>query len=1000
MVLLTEAALLCCKANGGQHGSPMSGIYLSYRRMESAAYAGRLYDHLIRHFGRGSVFMDIGGIARGQEFPRAIESALNACEVVLVVIGNGWGSCTRQDGRRRLDDPNDWVRLEVAAALHRNVLVVPVLVEGARLPDPACLPEELRPLCQRHACELSDLRWSFDVGELVRDLEKVVRSPRGFKVPGVKDKRLRWFVGGAIILALLLGMAFVWQTVFQKAPQVQNDTVRSSQPKVTESPVATGMIPGAGEKQAGGNGAVSTKSSEAVTKAKRVNLLASENGGHVLAASSDSWVRTINGDENGTDIGFGTGQSAVFAFKDERPATFDIFTMLIPGTHDSNVKEFELLQGNESPTGRFESIGKFQTQNVKLFNTPYQEFKFSPVTAKYLKVTILSAYAYPIPAVYQIQLFGVLQNDTKVTQSPVATGLIPSAGEKQAGGNGTVTTKSKRVNLFASENGGHVLAASSDNWVKTINGDENATGTGFCPQSAVFAFKDERPATFDMFTMLIPGTHDSNVREFELLQGNESPTGPFESIGKFQARNVKLFNTPYQEFKFSPVTAKYLKVTILSAYAYPIPTVYQIQLFGVLENDTKVTQSPVAAEAIPGAVNLLAPENGGHVLVASSDDWTGTIDGKERDKRINNGLGQTAVFAFRDERPATFDTFTMLINESWGANVKEFELLQGNQSPTGSFESVGKFQTQNMKLFNTPYQEFKFSPVTAKYLKVRILSTYDGGANPGVYQWQLFGVLQAKPPKVTVSPVAAEAIPGAVNLLAPENGGHVLVASSDAWTGTIDGKEHDKRINNGLGQTAVFTFRDERPATFDTFTMLINESWGANVKEFELLQGNQSPIGSFESVGKFQTQNVKLFNTPYQEFKFSPVTAKYMKVRILSTYDGGTNPGVYQWQLFGVLQAKPPKVMVSPVAAEAIPGAVNLLAPENGGHVLIASSDNWAATISGNEHGQSLDVGQSAVFAFKDEHPGTFDMFTMLIPGTRDSNVKEFELLQGNQRSE
>jgi hypothetical protein len=60
MVLLTEATLLCCKANSGQHGSTMSGIYLSYRRMESAAYAGRLFDHLSRHFGRGSVFMDIG----------------------------------------------------------------------------------------------------------------------------------------------------------------------------------------------------------------------------------------------------------------------------------------------------------------------------------------------------------------------------------------------------------------------------------------------------------------------------------------------------------------------------------------------------------------------------------------------------------------------------------------------------------------------------------------------------------------------------------------------------------------------------------------------------------------------------------------------------------------------------------------------------------------------------------------------------------------------------
>src|SRR4029077_16452218 len=118
-------------------------------------------------------------------------------------------------------------------------------------------------------------------------------------------------------------------------------------------------------------------------------------------------------------------------------------------------------------------------------------------------------------------------------------------------------------------------------------------------------------------------------------------------------------------------------------------------------------------------------------------------------------------------------------------------------------------------------------------------------------------------------------------------------------------------------------------------------------------------------IGKFQTQNVKLFNTPYQEFKFSPVTAKYLKATILSNYDYPFSK-VYQFQLFGVLQAKPPKVKASPVAAKAIPGAVNLLAPENGGHVLIASSDDWAATISGNEQGQSLDVGKSAVFAFKD----------------------------------
>jgi hypothetical protein len=187
----------------------MSGMYLSYRRMEAAAYAGRLFDHLSRHFGPGSVFMDIGGITRGQEFPRAIESALNACDVVLVVIGNGWASCTGQNGRRRLDDPNDWVRIEVVAALRRNVLVVPVLVEGARLPDPGSLPEELRPLCQRHACELSDLRWAFDVGELVKDLKKVVRPPQRLKLLRVKDKRLRWFAWSAVALALLLGMILI-----------------------------------------------------------------------------------------------------------------------------------------------------------------------------------------------------------------------------------------------------------------------------------------------------------------------------------------------------------------------------------------------------------------------------------------------------------------------------------------------------------------------------------------------------------------------------------------------------------------------------------------------------------------------------------------------------------------------------------------------------------------------------------------------------------------------
>jgi TIR domain len=206
----------------------MSGIYLSYRRIEAGGHAGRLVDHLSRHFGSGSVFRDIDTIRPGEDFAQAIESALNACDVVLVVIGNTWATGTGQDGRRRLDDPKDWVRLEVAAALRRNVLVIPVLVDGARLPDLASLPEELRPLCRRHACELTDPRWSYDVGELVKDIQKVIRPPQRFKFLRVNDKMLRWLTQGAIAFFLLLTVVLIGLPVLSvKSPTPAIPTNRS-----------------------------------------------------------------------------------------------------------------------------------------------------------------------------------------------------------------------------------------------------------------------------------------------------------------------------------------------------------------------------------------------------------------------------------------------------------------------------------------------------------------------------------------------------------------------------------------------------------------------------------------------------------------------------------------------------------------------------------------------------------------------------------------------------
>ncbi len=150
--------------------------------------------------------------------------------------------------------------------------------------------------------------------------------------------------------------------------------------------------------------------------------------------------------------------------------------------------------------------------------------------------------------------------------------------------------------------------------------------------------------------------------------------------------------------------------------------------------NSKTLQSPSER------VNLLSPENGGQVLVASSAQWLKTIDGKE-EHSADLAIGSTAVYTFKDEQAAIFDTFRVLIHGTTDTNLKEFELLAGNDSPSGEFKPIGKFQTQNLLLLKDPFQEFKFQPVKAKYLKVRILSSY-GHAITWVYEFQLLGMLE------------------------------------------------------------------------------------------------------------------------------------------------------------------------------------------------------------------------------------------------------------------
>lgn len=151
----------------------MPGIFISYRRADSSAYAGRLYDHLVNRFGKDRVFMDVDSIEPGADFIEVLQNTVGSCDVLIAVIGKQWLTATDQDGRR-LDHPEDLVRIEVSTALSRNVRVIPTLVAGAQMPATHELPDILAPLARRNAVEISDAAFVLSLGRLIESLEKIV----------------------------------------------------------------------------------------------------------------------------------------------------------------------------------------------------------------------------------------------------------------------------------------------------------------------------------------------------------------------------------------------------------------------------------------------------------------------------------------------------------------------------------------------------------------------------------------------------------------------------------------------------------------------------------------------------------------------------------------------------------------------------------------------------------------------------------------------------------
>ena len=175
-------------------------IFISYRRQDTAASAGRLYDSLTAYFGPDRVFMDVSDIQGGEDFVKRIDDTLDKAGACLIIIGNKWATIADKDGRQRLKAPDDFVRKEVEMALDTSLPAIPVLVDGATMPPEEALPETLKKLTRLNAITLHHDHWDNDVTRLTKVLEIDVSGSAAEQ----KFQRLRTLVFFAFIAAIIL----------------------------------------------------------------------------------------------------------------------------------------------------------------------------------------------------------------------------------------------------------------------------------------------------------------------------------------------------------------------------------------------------------------------------------------------------------------------------------------------------------------------------------------------------------------------------------------------------------------------------------------------------------------------------------------------------------------------------------------------------------------------------------------------------------------------------
>jgi TIR domain len=187
-------------------------VFISYRRDDAAGFSHAIHDRLVEFLPDKRVFMDVHGIESGADFTKRLDAALDQCGVLLVLIGKRWAG-SGESGGSRLEDPRDWVRLEVATALRRGVTVIPVLLDGASMPAEGTLPEDLRPLTRLNAVDVRTSRLNADVWDLTGSVMKALGETWPPPEPGAAIyatvSSIYAFLAGAGLLFVLIGSLFM-----------------------------------------------------------------------------------------------------------------------------------------------------------------------------------------------------------------------------------------------------------------------------------------------------------------------------------------------------------------------------------------------------------------------------------------------------------------------------------------------------------------------------------------------------------------------------------------------------------------------------------------------------------------------------------------------------------------------------------------------------------------------------------------------------------------------